>query len=217
MIDLFQRNFDLDARQAVHGDALAEAEAIADLKAQLDAARQEGFDAGRRIGRQDAEAEFTAAESGRMAAERDAIRAQIDALTAQDARARQEAERDITELFLGMADRLVPELLDTYGLDLALGRIRQAVQSSRTDPVLVIRACPDVIAVLETEAPGWLSAASQSTQIELEPDPEMNRGAAQVRWKGGRMDYDLAAAAEAMRKALAEAARKYEQTSQKAG
>ena len=217
MIDLFQRNFDTDAKRAVHGDASATAEAIADLKAQLEAARQEGFDAGRTIGRQDAKAEFDAAETERLTLERDAIRTQLEALVASDTQLRLDTERDIVELFSGIAERLVPELLDTYGVDLAIARIRQSVQQSRTDPVLIVRACPDVISVLENEAPDWLSNASRNTQIDLQADPSMNRGAAQVRWKGGRLDYDIHAASLAMLKGLAKAAEDYEKATQKAG
>lgn len=217
MIDLFKRNFDTDARRSVHGEASAAAEAVADLKVQLEAARQEGFDAGRSIGKQNAQAEFDAAETERLALEREAIRAQLEKLAIADAQLRIETERDIVELFAGIAERLVPELLDAYGVDLAIARIRQCVQQSRTDPVLIVRACPDVVDVLQHEAPDWLSKASRNTEIDLQPDPTMNRGAAQVLWRGGRLDYDIHAACFAMKKALTKAAENYAKATQKAG
>jgi len=217
MIDLFQRNFDTDSKGSVYGDASAAAEAIADLKSQLEAARQEGFDAGRTIGKQDAQAEFDAAETERLKLEREAIRAQIEALAASDTQLRLDTERDIVELFSGIAERLVPEILDTYGVDLAVARIRQSVQQSRTDPVLIVRACPDVIGVLQHEAPDWLSNASRNIKIDLQTDPSMNRGAAQVCWRGGRLNYDIHAASLAMLKGFAKAAEDYEKATQKAG
>ena len=215
MISLFERNFDFDERHSApqQTETIAEEE----LTARLEAARQEGFDAGRRIGLQDARAEHESAEAERLTKERGEIRDQLARLGGADAAFRLETERDIVELFAGVAERLVPELLETYGVDLAIDRIRQSVQEARTDPVLRIRACPDVIGVLEAEAPDWLTPPSATTRIDLQADPEMNRGAVPVLWHGRRLAYDLQAACLAMLQALAKAAEDYEATSQKAG
>ena len=219
MIDLFQRNFDTDARPAQKAEAaaVAEAEAEAELNQQLEAARQQGFDAGRRIGRQDAEEDLQVKAVERHEAILAEIQAQIAALAATDARHSLEMERDIVELFSGIAERLVPELLDTYGIDLALSRIRTSIEHARTDPVLKIRACPDVIGVLQHESPQWLSPASGEAQITLQPDADMNPGAVQVHWQGGQLEYDLHAASQAMMQALAHAAEEYENETQRAG
>lgn len=217
MINLFDHNFDVAAKQEVHKDIAGRADAAADLKEQLEIARKEGFDAGRDLGRKEAKIEFEAQAAERQEQERQIIQEQLAKLTAQDLRNQTEAERDITELCLGIAERLAPELLQSYGSKLAIERIRQAVQQVRSDPVLIIRAHQDVVTALQSETPGWLSKAGRNVQIDLAADPEMARGAAQVQWKGGRLEYDLETACNAIRHALAEAAETYNEATQKAG
>lgn len=206
MIELFQHNFDDENRRAIHKDALSNAEDLAELKAQLEEARQQGFDAGTAHGRQQAQAEFEQMDAERHAQIRESISAQLAELATQDDMHRHDTERDIVELFSAVAERLVPELLDHYGISLAVDRIRQSVEQARTDPVLTIKTSPEIIAVLESETPGWLSDAARHTQIDLLADPEMNQGAARVQWKGGRLEYDLHEACCAMLKALHDAA-----------
>ncbi|MFT6676410.1 MAG: hypothetical protein ACJAVM_002614 [Sulfitobacter sp.] len=219
MIDLFQRNFDHQP-ETPQGAAAENERALAAQTQQelrVKEARQEGFDAGRSVGRIDAQGELDVARETRLTQERTAIRDQLNALLEQDAELRRQTERDIIELFLGIAERLVPELLEKYGADLAIARIRQSVELVRTDPILTIRACPDVTTALQSDTQGWLSSLSRTAQIDVVADPEMNGSAAQVKWKGGRLEYDIEQASAAMIAALASAADDFNQATQKAG
>ncbi|GAA6176169.1 FliH/SctL family protein [Sulfitobacter pacificus] len=209
MITLFDHNFDLETGRSTHKDAASKIEAIADLKEQLEAARKEGFEAGRALGHEEAKTEFDAGAAARFEQERQIIQEQLAQLAAQDKRHHRDTERDIIELFLGVADRLMPELITQYGPALAIDRIKQAVQQTRTDPELTISASPEVVAALDQEAPSWLTAASQTVEIDLFADPEMPRGAAQVRWQGGRLEYDIETACTQIQQALAQAASDY--------
>ena len=217
MINLFGQNFDLEAKRTVHKESAATAQATADLKEQLEVARKQGFDAGRDLGRKEAKTEFEAAAQERLESERQIIQDQLAQMVQQDNQQQAETERDIVELFLGIADRLAPELTKTYGTQLAIDRIRHAVQQVRSDPALSIRAHADVIAALQSESATWLATAGQNARIDLHPDAAMARGAAQVRWNGGRLEYDIEAACDAIREALAEAAEHYNEATQKAG
>jgi len=198
MIDLFARNFDSDNAPAVPVTTLDDEE----LNLRLAEARKQGFDAGRAVGRLDAQAEFDAQEDERLAAESEAIRGQLDVLIAQDTRQCRATEADIVELFLGIGDRLVPELLQTYGVDLAVRRIRESVALSRSTPVLSITACPDVVARLEAHPPVWLPMSTDATSIKIIADSDLPRGAAQVVWQGGKLEYDIEQATTAVRSAL---------------
>lgn len=217
MIELFRHNFDVEEKKALNGEGGKNAEALADLRTQLDTARQEGFDAGRTIGKQDAQAEMAASDAERLARVRDSIAAQLQTLAAQDNRHAEETEKDITELFCTIAERLVPELLDSFGVDLAVERIRQSVRLARSEPRLSIRTSPEVLAVLEDEAPDWLDDATRHTEIEFLADPQMNRGAATVDWQAGRLEYDLNAACFAVLTALQDAAETFNKNRQEAG
>lgn len=209
MISLFDHNFDVEAERSVHQNTSATIEAIADLKEQLETARKEGFEAGRALGLREAKVEFDAGAADRFEQDRQMIQEQLAELIQQDTRHHKDTERDIIELFLGIAERLVPELINQYGSTLAVDRIKHAVQQTRTDPELTISACSDVVAALEVEAPSWLTHASQDAEIDIFVDPEMPRGSVQVRWKGGRLEYDIETACEQVLQALAEAANDY--------
>lgn len=209
MISLFDHNFDVEAERSVHQNTSATIEAIADLKEQLETARKEGFEAGRALGLREAKVEFDAGAADRFEQDRQMIQKQLAELIQQDTRHHKDTERDIIELFLGIAERLVPELINQYGSTLAVDRIKHAVQQTRTDPELTISACSDVVAALEVEAPSWLTHASQDAEIDIFVDPEMPRGSVQVRWKGGRLEYDIETACEQVLQALAEAANDY--------
>jgi flagellar biosynthesis/type III secretory pathway protein FliH len=209
VITLFDHNFDAETEQSTHRDAAATVTAIADLKEQLETARKEGFEAGRDLGRKEAKAEFDAGAAERFEQERQLIQESLAQLVAKDTRDRSDTERDIIELFLGITERLVPELIGHYGPQLAADRIKQAVQQSRTSPELTITACPDVVAALEDEATSWLTIASHTAEIDIFADPDMPRGSAQVRWKGGRLEYDLETACTQMLRALTQAANDY--------
>ena len=208
MINLFDRNFDIDAKRAVHGPAADEAE----MNLRLAEARKSGFDAGRSVGKQDAIAEFEAEEDVRLTREREQICAKLDELIATDEMHRRDTENDIVELFLGIADRIVPEFLKTYGPDLAIERIRQSVVLARTDPILSVHVGPDVAAALEKEPGAWLPLTNDDVTVKVVADPKLARGSARVQWQGGKLEYDIEAATTAVRDALADAAQQFMST-----
>ena len=174
MIDLFARNFDSDNAPAAPVTTIDEEE----LNLRLAEARKQGFDAGRAVGQQDAKAEFDAQEDARLEAESAEIRAQLDALIAQDTRQCRATETDIVELFLGIGDRLVPELMQV------------AKPAAR----------------LKAEPPVWLPASTDAASIKIVADSDLPRGAVRVVWQGGKLEYDLEEATTAVRSALQTAA-----------
>lgn len=212
MISFFDHNFDAEINVSIHCEASTAATAISNLKEQLEIARKEGFDAGRELGMNEARTEFDETATHRFEQDRQIIQEQLARLMAQDAQQQTTTERDIVELFLGIAERLVPNLLSTFGTALAIDQIRHAVQQVRTDPSLTIRACSEVINALQTEKPGWLTIASRNAQIDLISDPQMSRGTAQVQWSGGRLEYDIEAACLTVIQLLAQAEKDYNET-----
>ena len=217
MINLFARNFDEQPEESPPEREVQDVVETPDLTEQLETARQEGFDAGRRIGRQEAQAEADAKEGDRLSTTQAAIQAELARLSAADAMVARQMEHDIVELFSGIAERLVPELLETYGPELAVSRIRESLEQVRTDPVVAIKASPEIIERLQTSAPEWLTAPVGQPKIELVPGTDMNPGAATVKWKGGRLEYDMHAACLAVLQALATAAEDYSQTPEEVG
>ncbi len=212
MTDLFNRNFDTETI-SVRADVHPQTD---EVDAMLAKARQEGFDAGRRVGKSDAQIEFEAGEANRLSLERQEICAQLSKLVVAEGAEALKAEHDIVEMFLGIADRIVPELLSKYGSDLAVARIIESVKQARTDPVLSINAHPDVIQRLEDLGESWRERISFPVQIKVTGDPRMARGAATVCWKGGRLNYDITAAALAVQEALEAAAKQLNKINTKA-
>lgn len=212
MTDLFQRNFDAELNGLVsHVDTPARRSDI-ELQLMIEEARREGIEIGRAEGRREAEASFqqTLAESASQ--ERLAIQEQLTVLLSQETHTRAQMERDVIEMFLGISERLIPELLESYGPDLAVETIRQSIERTRSAQVLTVRASPEVTDVLAREKVDWLYEDARGVDINIVSDTSMVRGAVEVAWNGGRLEYNLEAACDTIFAALKDAAETLNET-----
>jgi flagellar biosynthesis/type III secretory pathway protein FliH len=208
MIDLFRHNF--DAAPPQEPPLSPEARAEKEEREAEARARQQGFDAGRDLGRREALEEFETKAAERLEQDRAALRAQLAELMAGEAARAELAERDMVELFLGIGERLFPDLLARYGQGLALEQVRQALRQGRSAPSLRVTARPELINALQAALPDWFGSAAEAATIALSAEPEMAPEAVAVSWEGGRLAYDPQEAAAAILEALRTAARDYE-------
>lgn len=216
MTDLFQRNFDVELNGLVSRVDTPAARSEVELQLMVEAARLEGIEIGKAEGRREAEVAFqqTLAESAGQ--ERAAIQEQLKILLTRETRTRALMERDIIEMFLGISERLIPELLDNYGVDLAVGAIRQSIERTRSTQVLTVRTSPEVTDVLDREKIDWLYEEARGVDINIVSDANMVRGAVDVVWGGGRLEYNLEAACDAIFAALQDAAETLNETQSEA-
>ena len=208
MTDIFRRNFDFETTGIVSTMPSAAARSEVELQLKLEAARLEGIEIGKQEGRKEAEAAYHKALEDGATQERAAIREQLAHLLAKESRTRAQLEREIVEMFLGISERLIPELLDTHAVDLAVGVVRQNLEKARGQKKLQVHACPDVAEMLNRESMDWLYGETSGVDISVTSDTNMARGAVQIEWDGGRLEYDLDAACTAISTALQNATSK---------
>jgi flagellar biosynthesis/type III secretory pathway protein FliH len=207
MIELFQRNFDAEPDNAASGGmARPEAPAQDDLQPKLDAAKQEGFEAGIARGQELAQASFESAAADALAQVRQEILGQLSHLAAQEQAWRQMTERDCVEMFLALAERLFPELLDRFGSDLAVERVRNCLAQAQPTRRLRIKASPDLLEMLEPEIAAWRAEQDDGPEVSLSANAELTGPAVQVTWQDGGLTYDPAAACAGVLEALRSAA-----------
>ena len=206
MSDIFQRNFDSELSGLVSNVNSPAARSDVELQLMLEEARLEGVEVGKAEGRREAEAAFQQTLAQSASQERAAIVEQISALISRETHTRDQIEQDIIEMFLGISERLIPELLDSYGIDLAVTTIRQSIEGTRSGQVLTIRTSPEVTDVLDREKIDWLYEDARGVDINIVSDTSMVRGAVHVEWDGGRLEYNLEAACDAIFAALKDAA-----------
>lgn len=211
VIELFKHNFDSKSACENNDADGAGQRQNQELEAFLEEARQQGFEAGRAFGREEVEAESREANAKKLADVLARVEDQLLTLRHGDDALRQQTERDIIELFMGIAERVLPEVLERHGYALAIARLKTCLEQARTDPILSIRANPDILVYLEREAPDWLSAANRISQIEMIPDPSMDHAEVETRWRGGRLEYNLNEASAAVLTALHKAASEFTQ------
>jgi len=206
MTDLFQRNFDAEMNGLVSHADTPSARSDIELQLLIEEARREGVEIGKAEGRREAEAAFQQTLAASASQERAAIQEQLKILLSKETHTRAQMERDIIEMFLGISERLIPELLDRYGPDLAVETIRQSIERTRSAQVLTVRASPEVTDVLAREKVDWLYEDARGVDINIVSDTSMVRGAVEVAWDGGRLEYNLEAACDAIFAALRDAA-----------
>lgn len=212
MTDLFQRNFDAELNGLVPTTDAPVARSDIERQLMIEEARREGIEIGKAEGRREAEAGFQQTLAASAAQERAAIQEQLKFLLTRETHTRAQMERDIIEMFLGISERLIPELLDSYGPDLAVETIRQSIERTRSAQVLTVRASPEVTDVLAREKVDWLYEDTRGVDINIVSDTSMVRGAVEVAWDGGRLEYNLETACDVIFAALKDAAETLKET-----
>lgn len=211
MINLFNRNFD---DSSVLGGGLAgfgpDDVRLEDLLAQT---RQDGYNEGAADATAQVTAQHAESDAAHMAEDHGAI---VDLLTqimaAEEARA-QASQTALTELFLGLAERLVPELLSSYGEQLALDRIKDALIRVQTDSEIVIRLRSGLADALNARLESWRADYAHIGAHRVRVVADDNETTARIEWQEGRFDYCLETACAEVLAALREAAPTQDTTS----
>ena len=155
---------------------------VAEAQAEADRLRAEASASGAREGREGASALLAAAEAAR-------------------ARLHAEAERDIAQLAVQIARKVVVGEL-ALGDGPILRIVAQALASARLGRAVVVRIHPDDAAGLQASFPTLLAAAGRSEGIVLRPDPALGRGDCVVESELGTIDARLETQLGAIEQAL---------------
>jgi len=223
---MFLRDFDAEALEAGRTPPAQEAapppapprsfsgEEVERLIAEAsEAALQQGREEGAAAARAEAEA----GQAAQSAAALEVISARLSDLLARDGLHRRALERDVVDMLVEIGERIAPEFLSAYSVDLAQARIRAGLRMASGSSKLTIRLSPEMARMLEPQ----LAALAQSGGIEpppqLDADPALGDGEARLDWDNGSLDYSLERSCEAALAALREAAAKLKDEQGKVG
>ncbi len=175
--------------------ALAESERI------REAARREGWEAGRGEGRAEAEK----SERARIVSETSGVAALLEGvvrgLDAKRGDLLAEAERDLVALAIAIAERVVRAEV-AAGKPVARDVMRRAVELAVRRNGMEVRIHPDDLALVETYLPDLRARFPGEARIELRGDPSVERGGCRVMTTQGAVDADLKTQIEELTRAL---------------
>ncbi len=183
---LFDEHF--DSEKAEHGDAAKKTKAPTFTEADLAAAEQRGFDAGRSAGLR--EAEQSAEE--RIAESLDALSGQLGELNNQMTRSQAQHQRDTLQLACHALGKLFPALAQQG----ALGEAEQVIESClarlRYEPRIVLRTADDLHDLLRDRIEVLASRAGFEGRIVLLTEEDMGPSDVRVEWADGGAERDTA-------------------------
>jgi flagellar assembly protein FliH len=221
MINLFHRNFDTESELVA---ARAEAEALAakgqspviapasysfdEVEAMLTQARAASFADGKAIGLAEAHAEEQATREARVVEALIAIRDQLEEMSRQDDLRRHEIEVELTELLLGIGERIMPEVMQACTLDQVTARIRTGLGMAAGNTEIVIRVAPDIKDAVADRIAGFGAGGAGRLGADILSDPAMSDSAVRLEWRNGFMEYDLGQACDEVIETLRDSAAK---------
>ncbi|NQY61632.1 FliH/SctL family protein, partial [Cognatishimia sp.] len=162
--------------EAELGKMLADARAEGHLQG-----LNEGEAAGRQSERQTIEAEALEALQE--------LQNRVADFATEDARRRADMQQDIIDLFLDVAERVAPDFLKAYSVELVQARITEAAHLGVGQSKLQIQLASETQAAL-TEPLKVIDPTGE--MLEVSVDPDFKNGEARVTWDNGFLKYNLA-------------------------
>src|SRR5215468_3086836 len=162
--------------------------------ADIDTARQLGYEEGVRQGREDgrvegAEAALTEAET-RTNAAFTALAEQLTALAERQEEMFTALAQDCERLVHVILDRLLPELVRRGGGEEILGVVRTALTIACNDPVVEVRVPHDVVESIRPRIARLTRDLTFRGRVDLHGDSFLSDGMVRVRWLHGGAQRD---------------------------
>lgn len=221
MISMFHRNFDTETELVA---ARAKADSLAaggqssasapssyspeDVEAMLTQARVAAFADGKATGAAEARTQEQATREARVADALASIQAQLTELTQQDDTLRREIEAEMTEMILGIGERVVPDVMESCAIDQVSARIRDGLRMAAGSAGIVIRVAPDIKDPITKRVSEFEIIGASRLEVDIRTDPTMNDSAVRLEWRNGFMEYDLGRACDEVLETLRDSTEK---------
>ncbi|WP_372886157.1 hypothetical protein [Shimia sp.] len=215
MSGLFLRNFDEDpggpfAPRGLNGaappDEASEPEPVLfdedEVNMMIADARAAAMAEGKALGSAEAVAELSAALEAQLLGVSENILEELTTLSERIDLHFVQIEKEMVELALGLAERLLPEILSAHGPDLLVARIREGMTKARGNAALRIHVSEAMLPVIEQAAERWRAQDFDHMDIVVSGDPEMADTATRLNWKNGYFEYNLERACDELRSVL---------------
>ncbi|PCH66408.1 MAG: hypothetical protein COC12_13090, partial [Rhodobacteraceae bacterium] len=149
-----------------------------------------------------------ATREARVADALGAIQAQLAELTQQDDILRREIEAEMTEMILGIGERVVPDVMETCAIDQVSARIRDGLRMAAGSAGIVIRVAPNIKDPITERVSEFETIGASRLEVEIRSDPAMNDSAIRLEWRNGFMEYDLGRACDEVLETLRDSTEK---------
>ena len=154
--------------------------------AEVEAAKREGFEAGRQQGQSDAMDSIEQSLATALQSTGDQL-AELLALQ----RAGEESRRaEAMEISLSSLGAIFPSLLETFGLAEIESAIGQALKGLQQEPRVVIRVADEMIDPLRGQVDALSSHNGFEGKLVLVPDAALGPGSVRIEWASGGAERD---------------------------
>ncbi|MER3352547.1 FliH/SctL family protein [Roseovarius indicus] len=212
MIDLFQRNFDLDDDTLVSGVASGSRTATEpdipdsmsmEMVSQLvEDAKANAYAEGFADGETEAAKEAARSLEASLASTAEEIRKSMEKLIGLEAELRAEAELEISELVQSICSAVFPRIVASRAAELAVTQVISSLKFSQDSPILRVQVEPALADEVERLSLGWKTGSKRNTELSIEASAGMEPGRVRMDWLGGGLEYDLSVACERVEKAF---------------
>ena len=168
-------------------------------KAQLEAAREEGYIAGHTAALEEA----GTAREHYIADAMNLIAQGLNGIEDQQRMANVELEKVAMRMVYGVVRRLLPGFAEQYAVDNIEGFVRQVLPVAIGEPKIIVRAHAMIAADLETRLKDVFARAGFQGGYSVITDYELQPGDCRLEWAGGGADRDEARIWRSIREAVA--------------
>lgn len=168
-------------------------------KAQLEAAREEGYIAGHGAALEEAgtSREHYVADAINLIAQG------LEKLDEQQKASNVELEKIAMRMIFGIVRRMLPSFAEQYAVDNIENFVRTVLPVALGEPKILVRAHPMIAGDLETRLKGVFARASFQGSYTVITDYELQPGDCRLEWAGGGADRDEARIWRSVREAVA--------------
>lgn len=150
-------------------------------EAELEAARQQGYDQGKRDGLAEAQASREKFVSGVL----DTISRNFATLFEAEHERAHRHESEAVHLARAIFRKLFPRLNDRHGLDEVNGVIARVLESHREQPGIIVEVHPDVVADVEIHLRAAVAGLHGAGGCTVTGNPALGPGDARLQWESG--------------------------------
>ncbi|SHH79702.1 FliH/SctL family protein [Cognatishimia maritima] len=219
MMALTLRDFDAENDRHAKGAANASDAPLysfteEELGKLMSEARQQGEAQGHAEGLAEGRREAQAEIQAQAVAATQALRDQLAVFVSQDTERRAELERDLIDMVLEIAERVVPDFIKLHSAEQVQTRLAEAISKGARHAELEIRVSPETEALLAQNI-AQITPPDQPVAPKLMADTTLRNGEAKMTWENGLMTYSLDRVCDEILKALRHASEQMKHQTQK--
>ena len=225
MNNLFQRNFDEDPTSALMlrsgvaglgaGKPLPQF-SESEVEQLIADAKDTAFSAGKAEGLAEARSEINSSLDMQVNEALQTIRTEFAELSTIAHQQAAHLESEMINLALGIAERIIPELLETHGSEILGKRIQSGMRLATGNARVKITTSDELAPIIQERLETQQLQEFNQVDFLVIPDSTMSKSSARVTWENGYYNFSLDRVCDEIRKALRQAAASFNSQSEEA-